>query len=157
MLFEISYTVANYVTFWTEDTFVRTAPVQKVGVILKWNNSKSLDKGLPYVCNLLLMTTKFYFQNQPPNCRVNSYKFRSVYKLSKQKRFLVYVRLKSSMAHYRLEMFGCVVIFSSSLRHFNGYLVAHDVFDYCHCFEQNQSFTYKLYDIIRTIWALLKV
>ena len=35
MLFDIIYTVAKYVTFWNEDTFVRTAPVQEVGVLLK--------------------------------------------------------------------------------------------------------------------------
>ena len=37
-IFEIIYTVAKYVTFWNEGTFVRTAPVQDVGVLLKWNN-----------------------------------------------------------------------------------------------------------------------
>ena len=60
-------------------TFVRTAPVQEVSVLLKWKNSKSLGKGLSYVCNLLFLTTEFYFQNQSPKCRVDSYKFRSVY------------------------------------------------------------------------------
>ena len=66
-------------TFLNEGTFVRTAPVQEMGVLLKWNNSKSLEKGLSYVWNLLFLTTKFYFQNQSPKCRVDGYKFRSVY------------------------------------------------------------------------------
>ena len=77
-IFEIIYTVAKYVTFWNEGTFVRTAPVQDVGILLKWNNFKSFGKGLTYVCKLLLLTTKFYLQNQSPKCRVDSYKFRSV-------------------------------------------------------------------------------
>ena len=34
--------------------------------------------GLPYVCNLLLLTNKFYFQNRSPKCMVDGYKFRSV-------------------------------------------------------------------------------
>ena len=37
-------------------------------------------------------------------------------------------------------MLGCVAIFSSSLRHLSGYLVAHEVFGYYHCVEQNRSF-----------------
>ena len=69
-------------TFWKEGTFVRTAPVQKVGVLFKWNNSKSFGKGLSYVNNLLLLNTKFYLQNQSPKCRVDGYKFRSVYWLT---------------------------------------------------------------------------
>ena len=77
--FEIVYIVANFVTCWNEGTFVRTAPVQEVGVLLKWNNLKSFDKWITYVCNLLLLTTKFYLQNQSPKCRVDGYKFRSVY------------------------------------------------------------------------------
>ena len=52
--------------------------MQEVGVLLKGNNSKSLGKGLPYVCNLLVLTAKFYFQNQSPKCRVDGYKFRLV-------------------------------------------------------------------------------
>ena len=31
--------------------------------------------------NYYFLTTKFYFQNQSPKCRVDGYKFRSVYKL----------------------------------------------------------------------------
>ena len=82
------YLVAKYVTFWNEGTLVRTAPVQDVGVLLKSNNSKNLGKGLPYVCNLLLLTNKFYIQNQPPKCRVEGYKFRSVYAINKQPKTL---------------------------------------------------------------------
>ena len=37
------------VTFWNKGTFVRTAPMQEVSVLSKWNNTKSLDKGFPYV------------------------------------------------------------------------------------------------------------
>ena len=48
---------------------------------------------------------------------------------SQQKCFLVSVRLKSSLAHYRLD---CLFVFCCccflSLRHFNGYLMAYDVF-----------------------------
>ena len=66
-------------TFWNEGTFARIGPVQEVGVLLRWNNSKRLDKELPYVCNLLFLATKFNFQYQSPNCRVGGYKFRSVY------------------------------------------------------------------------------
>ena len=80
-MFEIIYNVAKYLTFLNEGTFVRIAPVQLVGFLLKWNNSNNLDKGLPYVRNLLLLTIKFYFQNQPPKCRVDGYRFRSVYVL----------------------------------------------------------------------------
>ena len=47
----------------------------KVGVLLKWNNSKSLGKGLACVRNLLVLTTKFYFQNQSPKCRVDGLSF----------------------------------------------------------------------------------
>ena len=71
-------------TFWNQGTFVRTAHVQEVGVLLKWNNSKSFGKGLPYVCNLLFLTTKFDFQNQSPKCRVDGYKFHSVYYLGSE-------------------------------------------------------------------------
>ena len=78
MIFEIIYTVAKYVTFWNEGTFVRTAPVQVMGILLKWNNLKSFGKELTYVCNLLLLTTMFYLQNQSPKFRVDGYKFRSV-------------------------------------------------------------------------------
>ena len=68
--------------------------MQEVGVILKINNSRSLGKP-PYVYNLLLLTTKFYFQNQPPKCRVDGYKFRSVYSAKQrtekvEKTFLAY-------------------------------------------------------------------
>ena len=77
-IFVIIYTVAKYVTFWNEGTFVRTVPVQDVGVLLKWNNLKSFGKGLTYVCNLLILTIKFYSQNQSLKCRVDGYKFRSV-------------------------------------------------------------------------------
>ena len=69
-------------TFWKEGTFVRTAPVQEVGILFKWNNSKSFGKGLPYVNNLLLLNYKFYLQNQSPKRRVDSHKFRSVYGLT---------------------------------------------------------------------------
>ena len=73
-VFGIRFVLKNYVIwhhlycskvcdFWNAGTFVRTAPVQEVGVLLKWNISKSLGKGFPYVCNLLFLTTKFYFQN----------------------------------------------------------------------------------------------
>ena len=79
MLFDIIYTVAKYVTFWNKGTFVQTAHVQEVGILLKWNNLKSLGKGLPYVCNLLFLTTKFDFRNQSPKYRVDGYKFCSVY------------------------------------------------------------------------------
>ena len=46
---------------------------------IEMNKSKRLGKGHPCICNFLLLTTKFYFQNQPPKCRVDGYKFRSVY------------------------------------------------------------------------------
>ena len=64
--------------FFNEDTFVRTAPLQEVCILLKTNNSMSLGKGLPYKSILLRLTTKFYFQNQPLKYRVDGYKFRSV-------------------------------------------------------------------------------
>ena len=35
MLFDIIYTVAKYVTFGNEGTFIQTAPLQEVGVLLK--------------------------------------------------------------------------------------------------------------------------
>ena len=68
--------------------------MQEVGIILKINNSRSLGKA-PYVYNLLLLTTKFYIQNQPPKCRVDRYKFRSVYSAKQrtekvEKTFLAY-------------------------------------------------------------------
>ena len=66
-------------TFWNEGTFVQTAPVQEVGILLKWNNMKSLGKELPYVCNLILLTTKFYFQNQLRKYKMDGYKFCSLY------------------------------------------------------------------------------
>ena len=72
-IYEIINKVAKYVTLWNEGTFVRTAPVQDVGVLLKWNNLKSFGKGLTYVCSLLLLTIKFYLQNQSPKCRVDGY------------------------------------------------------------------------------------
>ena len=59
--------------------------------------------------------------------------------------FLLYVRLISSMAHYNLEMFGCIAIISSALRHDNGYLLTYDLFGYCHCLEQNRFFTYRFW------------
>ena len=83
-IFKIIYTVTKYVTFWNESTFVQTAPVQDVGVLLKWNNLKNFGKRLTYVCNLLLLTTKFYLQNQSPKCRVDGYKFCSVYVFKKE-------------------------------------------------------------------------
>ena len=36
----------------------------------------------------------------------------------------------------------------------NSYLVAHGGFGDCHCFEQNRSFTYKFYDVIRILTSL---
>ena len=75
---ETIYTVAKFVIFWNEGTFVRTAHMQEVGVLLKWNSLTTLGKGLLYVRNLLHLTIKFYFQNQPPKCMVDGYKFRSL-------------------------------------------------------------------------------
>ena len=43
----------------------------------------------------------------------------------------------------------------AQLCHFNGCLVAHEGFVYCHRLEQNWS--YKFYDVIQLIWALLNV
>ena len=57
--FDIIYTVVKYVTSWNEGTFVRTAPVKEVGVL--WNNSKSLGKGLSYVCSLLFFDHQILF------------------------------------------------------------------------------------------------
>ena len=56
--------------------------------------------GLSYACNLLLLTTKFYFQNQPPKCRVDGYKFRSVYTLS-----FLETKCVLHALHYKCECF----------------------------------------------------
>ena len=55
--------------------------MQDVGVLLFEFNLKSFGKGLTYICNLLILTINFYLQNQSPKCRVDGYKFRSVYTL----------------------------------------------------------------------------
>ena len=49
-----------------------------------------------------------------------------VYNLCQQKRFFVDVTLKFSMVHYRLMTFSHFATFSSSKRHPNRYLVAHN-------------------------------
>ena len=80
-------------------------------------------------------------------------------KLSQQKRLLDNFRLKSSMAHYRLETFGCVTIVSSSLRRCNCYLVVHEVLWFLSLSRTDSIFYEQFYDVmtLRTIWALLKV
>ena len=84
-LFGIRFVLKNYVIwhhlycskisdFLKQSTFVRTACARSMRPI-----EMKLGKGLPYVCNLLFLTGTFYFQNQSPKCRVDGYKFRSVY------------------------------------------------------------------------------
>ena len=74
------------------------------------------------------------------------------YNLSRQKRFFVDVRLKSSMAHYRLMTFGHFATFSSSKQHPNSYLVAQKVFGYCNFLGQKWSFyTQENNDVTQTI------
>ena len=112
-LFGIRFVLKNYVIchhlycskicdFLKRGYLCWTASVQEVGVLLKWNNSKCLGKGLSYVCNLLVLTTKFYFQNQSSKCRVEGYKFRSVYiitsKLWSVNKFIV-ISLCKSVKH----------------------------------------------------------
>ena len=64
-----------------------------------------------------------------------------VYNPFQQKHFFVDVTLKSSMAHYRLMMFGYFATFSSSKRHPNCYLVAQNIFGYCNFLGHKRSFT----------------
>ena len=44
-----SFILCKNVTFLNEGTFAWTLPVQEVGILLKWNNSKGLGKGFSYV------------------------------------------------------------------------------------------------------------
>ena len=64
-----------------------------------------------------------------------------VYNLYQQKRFLVDVTLKSSMAHYSLMTFGDFATFLSSKPHPNSYLVAQILFGYCNFLGHKRSFS----------------
>ena len=63
-----------------------------------------------------------------------------LFRTSPSRSFFIDVTLKSSMAHYKLMMFGYITTFSSSKRHPNSYLVAQNVFGYCNFLGQKRSF-----------------